>query len=134
MAELHELAKQQHKGFNGQMLWQAILASFPKLNPATLWRNPVMFVVEVGAALITLFIIRDLAIGQTASLALNVQIAVWLWITVLFANFAEAVAEGRGKAQADALRRTRSETIATKLVGDKKEQVPASSLRKGDVV
>ena len=56
MAELHELAKQQHKGFSGQMLWQAILASFPKLNPATLWRNPVMFVVEVGAALITLFI------------------------------------------------------------------------------
>ncbi len=82
-------------------------ASFPKLNPATLWRNPVMFVVEVGAALITLFIIRDLAIGQTASLALNAQIAAWLWITVLFANFAEAVAEGRGKAQADALRRTR---------------------------
>ncbi len=108
--------------------------SFPKLNPATLWRNPVMFVVEVGAALITLFIIRDLVIGQTASLALNVQIAAWLWITVLFANFAEAVAEGRGKAQADALRRTRSETIATKLVGDKKEQVPASSLRKGDIV
>ena len=134
MAELHELAKQQHKGFNGQMLWQAILASFPKLNPATLWRNPVMFVVEVGAALITLFIIRDLAIGQMASLALNAQIAVWLWITVLFANFAEAVAEGRGKAQADALRRTRSETVATKLVGDKKEQAPASSLRKGDIV
>ena len=62
------------------------------------------------------------------------QIAVWLWITVLFANFAEAVAEGRGKAQADALRRTRSETIATKLVGDKREKVPASSLRKGDLV
>ena len=69
-----------------------------------------------------------------ASIWLNVQIAVWLWITVLFANFAEAVAEGRGKAQADALRRTRSETIATKLVGDKREKVPASSLRKGDVV
>jgi K+-transporting ATPase ATPase B chain len=134
MAELHELAKQQHKGFNGQMLWQAILASFPKLNPATLWRNPVMFVVEVGAALITVFIIRDLSIGHMASLWFDVQIAAWLWITVLFANFAEAVAEGRGKAQADALRRTRSETIATKLVGDKREQAPASSLRKGDLV
>ncbi len=134
MAELHDLVKQQHKSFSGRMLWQAILASFPKLNPATLWRNPVMFVVEVGAALITVFIIRDLAIGQMASIWLNVQIAVWLWITVLFANFAEAVAEGRGKAQADALRRTRSETIATKLVGDKREKVPASSLRKGDVV
>ena len=134
MAELHELAKQQHKSLSGRMLWQAILASFPKLNPATLWRNPVMFVVEVGAALITVFIIRDLSIGQMASIWLNVQIAVWLWITVLFANFAEAVAEGRGKAQADALRRTRSETIATKLVGDKREKVPASSLRKGDLV
>jgi K+-transporting ATPase ATPase B chain len=134
MAELHELAKQQHKGFNGQMLWQAILASFPKLNPATLWRNPVMFVVEVGAALITVFIIRDLSIGHMASLWFDVQIAIWLWITVLFANFAEAVAEGRGKAQADALRRTRSETVATKLVGDKREQAPASSLRKGDLV
>ncbi len=134
MTELHELAKQQPKGFSGQMLWQAILASFPKLNPATLWRNPVMFVVEVGAALITVFICRDLYIGNYASIWLNVQIAVWLWITVLFANFAEAVAEGRGKAQADALRRTRSDTIATKLAGDKKESVPASSLRKGDVV
>ncbi len=134
MAELHELAKQQHKGFSGQMLWQAILASFAKLNPATLWHNPVMFVVEVGAALTTFFICRDLSIGNYAGIWLNVQIAVWLWITVLFANFAEAVAEGRGKAQADALRRTRSETIATKLVGDKREKVPASSLRRGDVV
>jgi K+-transporting ATPase ATPase B chain len=116
------------------MLWQAILASFPKLNPATLWRNPVMFVVEVGAALITVFVIRDLSIGNYASIWLNVQIAIWLWITVLFANFAEAVAEGRGKAQADALRRTRSETVATKLAGDKREKVPASSLRRGDLV
>lgn len=136
MSELNELAlKQQHKGgFSGQILWQAILDSFPKLNPATLWRNPVMFVVEVGATLITFFIIRDLVIGHMASIWLNIQIAVWLWITVLFANFAEAVAEGRGKAQADALRRTRSETIATKLIGDKQEKAPASSLRKGDVV
>ncbi len=136
MTELHDLAlKQQHRGgFSGRMLWQAILASFPKLNPPYLWHNPVMFVVEVGAALITFFIIRDLSIGHVASLWLNVQIAVWLWITVLFANFAEAVAEGRGKAQADALRRTRSETVATKLIGEKKEKVPASSLRKGDVV
>jgi K+-transporting ATPase ATPase B chain len=134
MTELHDLIKQQNKSFSGRMLWQAILASFPKLSPATLWRNPVMLVVEVGAALITIFICRDLAIGNHASLWFNVQIAVWLWITVLFANFAEALAEGRGKAQADALRRTRSETVATKLVGDKKEQVPASSLRKGDLV
>jgi K+-transporting ATPase ATPase B chain len=135
MTELHDLVQQQHrKGFSGQILWRAILDSFPKLNPGTLWRNPVMFVVEVGAALITFFICRDLYIGYFASFWLNVQIAVWLWITVLFANFAEAVAEGRGKAQADALRRTRSETIATKLVGDKREKVPASSLRKGDVV
>jgi K+-transporting ATPase ATPase B chain len=116
------------------MLWQAILASFPKLSPATLWRNPVMFVVEVGAALITVFVCRDLYIGNYADIWLNAQIAAWLWITVLFANFAEAVAEGRGKAQADALRRTRSETVATKLVGDKREKAPASSLRKGDLV
>jgi len=134
MAELHELVKPQNKSFNGQMLWQAIRGSFSKLNPSYLLHNPVMFVVEVGAALITVFIIRDLSIGQTANLWLNLQIAVWLWITVLFANFAEALAEGRGKAQADALRRTRSETIATKLVGDKREKTPASSLRKGDLV
>jgi len=134
MTELHDLVKQQHKSLSGRMLWQAVLDAFPKLNPSYLWRNPVMFVVEVGAALITVFICRDLVIGNYASIWLNVQIAVWLWITVLFANFAEAVAEGRGKAQADALRRTRSETVATKLVGDKREQAPASSLRKGDLV
>jgi K+-transporting ATPase ATPase B chain len=128
-------AKQQHRaGFSGRMLWQAVLDAFPKLNPSYLWHNPVMFVVEVGAALITFFIIRNLITGQAASFWFNVQIAVWLWITVLFANFAEAVAEGRGKAQADALRRTRSETVATKLTGDKKEKISASSLRKGDLV
>ena len=88
----------------------------------------------MGAALITVFVCRDLYIGNYADIWLNAQIAAWLWITVLFANFAEAVAEGRGKAQADALRRTRSETVATKLVGDKREKAPASSLRKGDLV
>jgi K+-transporting ATPase ATPase B chain len=120
--------------YDPAMFWQAVKDSFRKMDPHTLWHNPVMFVVEVGAALITFFIIRNLIIGVHASLALNLQIAIWLWITVIFANFAESLAEGRGKAQAAALRQTRSETVAKKLIGEKTEQVSASSLRRGDLV
>src|SRR3954467_4045602 len=93
----------------------AIGAAFAKLDPRTLMKNPVMFVLEVVTALTTVILLRDLLTGGQ-SLLFEFQIVVWLWFTVLFANFAEAIAEGRGKAQADALRRTRTETKA-KLIG-----------------
>src|SRR6266571_9065935 len=92
----------------------AIGASFVKLDPRTLIKNPVMFVLEIVTALTTIILIRDLVTGGE-HLLFEFQIIVWLWFTVLFANFAEAIAEGRGKAQADALRRQRTETQA-KLV------------------
>jgi len=119
-------------GFNSAMLTRAVVDSFSKLNPKVLWKNPVMFVVEITAILTTFFSARDIVSGQVVWF--DVQIAAWLWITVLFANFAEALAEGRGKAQADALRRTRSETQAKKLTGDHTESIPSSQLRKGDMV
>ena len=84
--------------------------------PARSGRNPVMFVVEVVAALVTVLFVRDLVVGAP-NLGFSLQIIIWLWFTVLFANFAEAVAEGRGKAQADTLRRTRTETMAKRLRG-----------------
>ena len=114
----------------------AIGAAFAKLNPRVLMKNPVMFVVEVVAALTTVIFLRDLATGGE-NLGFTFQIIVWLWITVLFANFAEAVAEGRGKAQADALRRTRTETQAKLLTNadrTKYKRVPGTSLKVGDVV
>src|SRR4051794_35257132 len=86
--------------FDPEMVGRAARASFGKLNPLTLMKNPVMFVVEVGAALTTVFLIRDVVTGA-AGLGFSVQIVLWLWFTVLFANFAEAMAEARGKAQAD---------------------------------
>jgi K+-transporting ATPase ATPase B chain len=115
----------------------AIGSAFAKLDPRTLMKNPVMFVVEVVAALTTVLFLRDLALGGN-DLGFSFQIVLWLWFTVLFANFAEAVAEGRGKAQADTLRRTRTETVAKRLVlpGDRAvyEGVAAEDLRPGDVV
>src|SRR6516225_8217469 len=86
--------------FDPEIVRRATAASFAKLNPITLLKNPVMFVVEVGAALTTVFLIRDIFTGATG-LGFSIQIALWLWFTVLFANFAEAMAEARGKAQAD---------------------------------
>src|SRR6476469_1761367 len=93
--------------FDAQILGSAIPAAFRKLDPRVLIRNPVMFVVEVVSALVTVLFVRDLVTGGQG-LSFAFQIILWLWFTVLFANFAEAVAEGRGKAQADALRRTRT--------------------------
>src|SRR5579883_2908589 len=113
--------------FDPPIVKRAILDSFLKLNPATLYKNPVMFVVEVGAVLTTVLMFR------TPSNGFEIQIAAWLWFTVLFANFAEAMAEGRGKAQADSLRKTKTDATAKKLSGSRVEVVPASSLRKGDV-
>jgi K+-transporting ATPase ATPase B chain len=114
----------------------AIGHSFGKLNPRTLVRNPVMFVVEVVAALTTALLARDLITGR-GGLLFEVQIVFWLWFTVVFANFAEAVAEGRGKAQADALRKTRTETMAKKLADAASPtftSVPGLTLKAGDFV
>src|SRR6202163_4300380 len=101
--------------FDPKIVGPAIGSAFAKLDPRTLMKNPVMFVLEVVTALTTVILLRDLVTGGQ-SLLFEFQIVVWLWFTVLFANFAEAIAEGRGKAQADALRRTRTETKA-KLIG-----------------
>jgi potassium-transporting ATPase ATP-binding subunit len=115
---------------------RAMRDSVIKLHPRTLMRNPVMFVVEVVAAVTSILFIRDL-FGGTESPAFVGQIAAWLWFTVLFANFAEAVAEGRGKAQADALRRTKTQTMAKRLSTAESreyELVPATTLERGDLV
>ena len=120
--------------FDREILRRATKDSFRKLNPITLAKNPVMFVVEVGAAVTTLLCVRDIAIGA-ADVGFTLQITLWLWFTVLFANFAEAMAEARGKAQADTLRKTKRETIARRILGpDKTEMVPASKLRADDIV
>ncbi len=116
-----------------EIIRRAARDSFLKLNPTTLAKNPVMFVVEVGALLVTIFLIRDV-IAARGHLGFNLQISVWLWFTVLFANFAEAMAEARGKAQADAFRKTKTDAIAKRVLNGKTELVPASKLRSGDVV
>ena len=121
-------------------IWDAKIAtrafwdSFAKLNPRTLMKNPVMFVVEIGAALLTVQLVRN-AINHTHGFGFEFQITVWLWFTVLFANFAEAMAEGRGKAQADTLRKARTETVAHRLQASGGTQdISGSKLRTGDVV
>ncbi|MDH6297590.1 K+-transporting ATPase ATPase B chain [Agrobacterium fabrum] len=121
---------------DSRILVPAIADAFIKLNPRTLARNPVMFVVAMVSVLTTVLFIRDLITGGT-NLAFSFQINLWLWFTVLFANFAEAVAEGRGKAQADSLRKTRTETQAKLLNGDDRSQykmVAGDSLKVNDVV
>ncbi len=120
--------------FDPEIISRATVQALVKLNPVGLMKNPVMFVVWVGAALTTVFTVRDIAIGAP-SVGFGVQISLWLWFTVLFANFAEAMAEARGKAQADTLRKTKTDSIAKRLGADgSHESVPASKLRKGDVV
>ncbi len=111
---------------------QALKESFVKLNPAFLIKNPVIFIVGIGAAMTTVVVLGDIAKSHFSSF--NLQITLWLWFTVLFANFAEAVAEGRGKAQADSLRKNRTQTKANRLLHGKIEAVLATDLRKGDVV
>jgi potassium-transporting ATPase ATP-binding subunit len=122
--------------FDPKIVAPAIGSAFVKLNPLSLLKNPVMFVLEVVTALTTVILIRDLISGGQG-LAFEVQIVLWLWFTVLFANFAEAIAEGRGKAQADALRRTRTETQAKLLSrSDAKDYqlTPGTRLKVGDIV
>src|SRR6516162_4116825 len=115
------------------ILSRAIIDSFRKLAPRTMARNPVMFVVEVGAVLTTIQLVSN-AFHHAGQFGFGLQITLWLWFTVLFANFAEAMAEGRGKAQADTLRKARAETQARRLRGDGIEIVASSKLRAGDVV
>jgi len=113
---------------------RALWDSMVKLDPRNMMKNPVMFVVEVGSVATTILLIRDVLRHQGA-FGFNLQITLWLWFTVLFANFAEAMAEGRGKAQADSLRKARAETIANRLLPDGKiEQIASSKLRAGDLV
>jgi potassium-transporting ATPase ATP-binding subunit len=117
-----------------KILRTAILDSFWKLDPRLMWKNPVMFVVEVGAV-ITLIVLVSNVVRHVGGYWFGLQITLWLWFTVLFANFAEAMAEGRGKAQAETLRKARAETDARRLREDGKTEVVASSkLRTGDVV
>jgi K+-transporting ATPase ATPase B chain len=121
---------------DSSILIPAIGGAFKKLNPRSLIRNPVMFVVAVVSALTTVLFVKDIATGGQ-SLGFSFQIIIWLWFTVLFANFAEAVAEGRGKAQADSLRKARTETQAKLLSGDDRTNfklVPGASLKVGDIV
>lgn len=123
--------------WNAQIVKRAILDSFKKLNPRKMMGNPVMFVVEVGSVLTTLQLTRGIIapISGVTNTGFELQITLWLWFTVLFANFAEAMAEGRGKAQADNLRKAKTETIAHRVVSDSKtEDVPAPQLRKDDLV
>jgi K+-transporting ATPase ATPase B chain len=120
--------------FDPPIVKRAVRDSFVKLNPVTMMKNPVMFVVEVGAALTTVLVFRDWR-AAAPDLGFTFQITLWLWFTVLFANFAEAMAEGRGKAQADTLRKTKTETIGHCMKnGGKIENVAASQLRQGDIV
>jgi K+-transporting ATPase ATPase B chain len=119
-----------------EIVVKAIWESFAKLDPRTLYRNPVIFVVELGSVVVTALFVRDAISGDAGTpLWFTGTVAFWLWLTVLFANFSEAVAEGRGKAQADSLRTTRTTTFARRrLASGALEDVPAPELRRGDVV
>jgi potassium-transporting ATPase ATP-binding subunit len=125
------MAAKTHSIFDPAIIVPAIGDSFKKLNPITLAKNPVMFVTEVGAAITTVLLVT----GHGANFGFQFQIALWLWFTVLFANFAEAMAEGRGKAQAKALRATRTQTFANRLRDNGTiEKIAVDQLRKDDVV
>jgi K+-transporting ATPase ATPase B chain len=120
--------------WNTKIMAQALVGSLRKLDPRGMVKNPVMFVVEVGAVLTTALLI-DNTINHQVGFGFNLQITLWLWVTVLFANFAEAMAEGRGKAQADTLRKARGETIAKRYTTDGGfEEIPSGQLRAGDVI
>jgi K+-transporting ATPase ATPase B chain len=124
--------KQNISLFNKALLLQAAKDSLIKLNPVALIKNPVIFIVGLGAVLTTAMVISGTLQGNFSSF--NLQIAIWLWFTVLFANFSEAIAEGRGKAQAESLRKNRTQTKARKLFGKQEAAVFATELKKGDIV
>ena len=126
------MAAKKHSLFDRAIIAQAVVESFKKLNPRSLMKNPVMFVTEVGAAITTFFVFFR---AQDEPLSFTLQVALWLWFTVLFANFAQAMAEGRGKAQANELRKTRTQTIANRLGADGViEKIAAEQLDKYDLV
>jgi K+-transporting ATPase ATPase B chain len=120
--------------FDRSIARQAALDAFKKLDPRVLYRNPVMFIVAIGAGMVTGYLVQSIVDGDRwRDVRFELLVALWLWVTVLFANFAEAVAEGRGKAQAATMRRTRQETSARREVDGRIEEVPSSTLRRGDV-
>src|SRR6201997_4037931 len=124
---------QRQSLWNAGIIRQAVIDSLKKLDPRLMVKNPVMFVVEVGSVLTSALLIQDIFKHQP--IGFNLQITLWLWFTVLFANFAEAMAEGRGKAQADTLRKAKAETIAYRYKSDgTHEAVSSSQLRAGDVI
>ena len=128
-------ARRRSSVFSRDLVLQAIKDSFPKLDPRTQLKNPVMFIVELGSVITAAILVIDIARGHTSQLWFVGTISIWLWLTVLFANFAEAIAEGRGKAQANALRATRTTTTALRRThGESLEEVPAPELQKGDVI
>lgn len=130
----HPSAPARPSPFDPAIIVPAVKNAFIKLNPRQLMRNPVIFVTEIVAAVVTIFFIRDLILNDGTAV-FSGQIAAWLWFTVLFATFAEAVAEGRGRAQADSLKRTRSDLTARRIVvGGKEESVAATMLKVGDIV
>ena len=104
--------KRRSAAFDSTMVKRALVDSVIKLSPRHMARNPVMFVVEIGSLLTTFYLVRDFGTSSNSENVFALGVVIWLWFTVLFANFAEAVAEGRGKAQADSLRKTRAETVA----------------------
>src|SRR5579875_2565880 len=119
--------------WNPQIVRQAIVDSLRKLDPRAMMKNPVMFVVEVGSVVTSALLIEEIV--RHRPIAFDLQITLWLWFTVLFANFAEAIAEGRGKAQADTLRKAKGETIAYRYREDgSAETVSSSQLRSGDII
>ncbi|HWA29318.1 MAG TPA: potassium-transporting ATPase subunit KdpB [Lacunisphaera sp.] len=124
--------KSSASNWNSALLGRAALDAVRKLDPRELWRNPVIFVTALGALAVTATAARDLLAGTLTGFTL--QITLWLWFTVLFATYAEAIAEGRGKAQADSLKRARSQTFARRLRAGVEERVAAPDLRKGDTV
>jgi K+-transporting ATPase ATPase B chain len=120
--------------WDSKIVRRALVDAMVKLSPRTMMKNPVMFVVEIGSVITSIYLLRDLLTHHNA-LGFDLQITLWLWFTVLFANFAEAMAEGRGKAQADALRRAKSETTAVRFrAGGATEEVASLDLRAVDIV
>src|SRR3954462_11509344 len=122
--------------FDPAIMRRAVGDSFAKLNPRQMARNPVMFVVEIGSVLTTILFFTNLHSASVSESVFTGLVTAWLWFTVLFANFAEAVAEGRGKAQADTLRKMRTQTVARRIVPGKAtpDGIAASELVKGDLV
>lgn len=126
------MKKSREGVLNSSLILEALKESFFKLSPLIQWKNPVMFVTYLGAILCTVFLLTDYA--KNGLNGFNFQIVLWLWFTVLFANFASAIAESRGKAQAASLKRTQTETLAKKIVKNKEVSTPATELKKEDLI